>query len=59
MHSVVSGALIMEKEVAQSGTVAKQQYLVYFISEVLARSKKYYSELEKICYTVIMCSRKL
>jgi hypothetical protein len=58
-HSIVSGALVMEKEVARSGASAKQQYLVYFISEVLAGSKKYYSKVEKICYVVIMCSRKL
>jgi hypothetical protein len=44
-HSVVSGALVVEKEVAWSGAAAKQQYPVYFISEVLARSKKYYSEV--------------
>jgi hypothetical protein len=37
----------------------KQQHLVYFVSEVLARSKKYYSEIEKICYANIMSSRKL
>jgi hypothetical protein len=49
----------MEKEVAQSGTVGKQQYPVYFVSEVLAGPKKYYSEVEKICYAVIMCSRKV
>jgi hypothetical protein len=41
------------------GAIAKQQYLVYFVSEVLAGSKKYYSEVEKICYAVDMCSRKL
>jgi hypothetical protein len=35
----------------------KQQHLVYFVSEVLARSKKYYSEIEKICYANIMSSR--
>jgi hypothetical protein len=58
-HSVVSEALVMEKEVAWSGAVAKQQYPVYFISEVLAGSKKYYSEVKRICYAVIMCSRKL
>jgi hypothetical protein len=32
---------------------------IYFISEALARSKKYYSEMEKICYAVIMSARKL
>jgi hypothetical protein len=32
---------------------------VYFLSEVLTGSKKYYSEIEKICYAVIMSARKL
>jgi hypothetical protein len=49
----------MEKEMARPGAAAKQQYPVYFVSEVLSRSKKYYSKVEKICYAVIMCSRKL
>jgi hypothetical protein len=49
----------VEKEATQVGATAKQQYPVYFISKVLAESKKYYSEVEKICYAVIMCSRNL
>jgi hypothetical protein len=59
MHSVVNGALIVEKEVAQTGSTTKQQYPVYFVSEVLSRSKNYYSEVKKICYTVVMSARKL
>jgi hypothetical protein len=59
MNSVVSRALIVEKEMAQSGAVTKQQHPVYFILEVLARSKKFYYEVEKICYAIIMCSKKL
>jgi hypothetical protein len=55
----VSGALVMEKEVMQSGATTKHQYPIYFVSEVRAESKKYYSEVEKIYYAVIMCSRKL
>jgi hypothetical protein len=58
-HSVVSGALVVEKEMAQVGAMANQQYPVYFILEVLDGSKKYYSKVEKICYAVVMCSRKL
>jgi hypothetical protein len=59
-HTVVSGALVVLKEVAQgAGVVAKHQHPVYFISKVLAESKKYYSEIKKICYAVVMCSRKL
>jgi hypothetical protein len=56
---VVSGALVIEKEAAQMESTAKQQYLVYFIAEVLAGSKKYYSQVEKICYTIVMSARKL
>jgi hypothetical protein len=58
-HSVVSRALIVEKEIAQSGAATKQQHPVYFVLEGLAGSKKYYSEVEKICYAIIMFSRKL
>jgi hypothetical protein len=58
-HSVVSRALVIEKDATQAGAMTKQQYLVYFVSEVLAESKKYYSEAEKICYAVVMWSRKL
>jgi hypothetical protein len=58
MHSMVDGALV-EKEAVHKGATMKQQYPVYYISEVLAGSKKYYSEVEKICYAVIMNARKL
>jgi hypothetical protein len=59
-HTVVSRGLIIEKEVAQgAGAATKHQHPVYFVSEVLAGSKKYYSEIEKIYYAVVMCSRKL
>jgi hypothetical protein len=37
----------------------KQQFPVYFMSEVLTGSKRFYSEMEKICYAVIMSVRKL
>jgi hypothetical protein len=57
-HSVVSGALVVEKEMAQSRATTKQQHPIYFMLEVLAGSKKYYSKVEKICYMVIMSSRK-
>jgi hypothetical protein len=32
---------------------------VYFISEVLTGSKRFYSEIEKICYAVVMSAHKL
>jgi hypothetical protein len=59
-HRVVSRALVIEKEAPQvAGTTAKHQHPVYFVLEVLAGSKKYYLEIEKICYAVVMCSTKL
>jgi hypothetical protein len=59
MHSVVSGALVVEKETIDNNKIAKQQLPVYFISKVLTGSKKFYSEMEKICYVVVMSARKL
>jgi hypothetical protein len=37
----------------------KQRFLFYFILEVLIGSKKFYSEMEKICYAVVMSAKKL
>jgi hypothetical protein len=59
MHSAISRALVIEKEIMQNGKTVKQQFPVYFISEVLMGSKRYYSEMEKICYVVIMSVLKL
>jgi hypothetical protein len=58
-QSAVSGALLIEKEITQNGKTAKQQFQVYFISEILMGSKRFYSKMEKICYAVIMSARKL
>jgi hypothetical protein len=53
-HSLVSEALVIEKEIMHKDKTMKQQFPVYFILEVLTRSKKFYSEMEKIFYIVIM-----
>jgi hypothetical protein len=37
----------------------KQQFPMYFVLEILTGSKKYYSEMENICYTIIMSARKV
>jgi hypothetical protein len=58
-HSAVSGALVTLKETTQNGKTVKQQLPVYFISEVLTGSKRFYSGMEKICYAEIMSARKL
>jgi hypothetical protein len=59
MHLAVSGALVVEKEITRDGKIKKRQLVEYFVSEILIGSKKYYSEMEKICYAVIMSTRKL
>jgi hypothetical protein len=53
-HAAVSGALVVKNETVDKGKVAKQQFLVYFMSEVLTGSKRFHSEMEKICYTIVI-----
>jgi hypothetical protein len=50
---------VVEKEIVGNGKTAKQQFPVYFMSKVLIGSKRFYSEMEKICYAAIMSARKL
>jgi hypothetical protein len=54
-----SGALVVEKETVDNGKASKQQFPVYFVSKVLTGSKTFYSEMEKICYAVVMSTNKL
>jgi hypothetical protein len=58
-HTVVSGALVQERETLKEGRKLLHQVPIYFISEALAGSKKYYSAMEKIWYAVVMSMRKL
>jgi hypothetical protein len=53
-HTEVSGALMQEKETVQNEKKISQQAPVYFVSEALAWSKRYYSEMEMICYAIVM-----
>jgi hypothetical protein len=55
----VSGALVQEREMLKEDKMLSQQVPMYFLSEALSGSKKYYSEVEKICYAMVMSSRKL
>jgi hypothetical protein len=50
---------VQEGEISKEGRKLPHQVPIYFICEALADSKKYYSEMEKICYTVVMSARKL
>jgi hypothetical protein len=53
-HTAVSGALVQERETSKEGRKLSHQVPIYFVSESLAGTKKYYSEMEKICYAVVM-----
>jgi hypothetical protein len=59
MNTAVSGALVQEREISKEGKKLSHQVPIYFVSEALAGSKKYYMEMEKICYVVVMSARKL
>jgi hypothetical protein len=58
-HTAVSGAIMQEREICKESRKLLQQVPIYFVSEALADSKKYYSEMEKICYAVVISARKL
>jgi hypothetical protein len=55
----ISKDQVIEKETMHNSKTTKQQFPVYFVSEVLIGSKKFDSEMEKICYAVIMSAQKL
>jgi hypothetical protein len=59
MHTAVSRALVQERDILKEDKTLSHQVLIYFVFEALSSSKKYYSEMEKICYSVIMSARKL
>jgi hypothetical protein len=50
---------VVEKEIVGNVKIVKQQFPVYFVSNVLTGSKRFYSKVEKIYYAVIMSARKL
>jgi hypothetical protein len=58
-HTSVSGALVQEREICKVSRKLSQQVSIYFVFKDLAGSKKYYSEMENICYVVVMRARKL
>jgi predicted regulator of amino acid metabolism with ACT domain len=50
---------MVEKEIVSNSKPTKEKFPVYFLSEVLTWSKRFYSEMEKICYAVIMSAHNL
>jgi hypothetical protein len=58
-HIAMSGSLVQEREIFKEKKNLSHQVHVYFISDAPVGSKKYYSEMEKICYAVVMSVGKL
>ena len=54
---VVSMAIVVERN--KEGHAYGIQRLVYFISEVLSKSKVWYSPIQKPLYAILITSRKL
>jgi hypothetical protein len=50
---------LYKKEISKESRKLSHQVPIYFISEALIGSKKYYSKMETICYVVFMSARKL
>jgi hypothetical protein len=58
-QTTVRGALVQEIVTLKGDKNMLHRVPIYSVSEALAGSKKYYSEMEKICYAVVMNARKL
>jgi hypothetical protein len=53
-HTTINGALVQEREISKDGRKLSHQVLIYYVAEALAGCKKYYSEMKKICYAIVM-----
>jgi hypothetical protein len=42
MHTIVSGALVQEREILKEDKTLSHQVQIYFVFEALSGSKKYY-----------------
>jgi hypothetical protein len=58
-HTIVSGALVQERETKTEDKKLSHQVLIYIVSKDLTGSKKYYLEMKKISYAVVMSVRML
>lgn len=54
---VVSATLVVER--SEPGYALKVQRPVYFISEVLTKTKARYPQVQKLLYAVLMATKKL
>ena len=55
--TAISTAIVVERE--EEGRVYKAQRPVYYISEVLSKSKIWYPHVQKLLYALLITSRKL
>jgi hypothetical protein len=58
-HTAVSGAIVQEKETMKIDKKTAQHVPIYFVSEALEGSKKYYLDMEKMWYAVVISTQKL
>jgi hypothetical protein len=54
---VVSAVIVVE--CTEEGHALRVQWPVYYISEVLSKTKARYSQIQKLLYTVVLARRKL
>jgi hypothetical protein len=54
---VVNAAVVIER--AEEGHALSVQRLVYFISEVLSKTKVCYPQIQKLLYAIVLTQRKL
>jgi hypothetical protein len=54
---VVNAVIVMER--AEEGHALPVQRLVYYISEVLSKTKAWYPQVQKLLYVVVLARRKL
>jgi hypothetical protein len=54
---VVSAVIVVER--TEKGHALPVQRLVYYISEVLSKTKARYPQIQKLLYTVVLARRKL
>jgi hypothetical protein len=58
-HTALSEALVQDRVILEGDKKLSHQVPLCFVSKAPTCSKKYYSEMEKMCYAVVMSAKKL
>jgi hypothetical protein len=58
-HTLQLAELSYWKRSIERRKKALHQVPIYFVSKALTGSKGYYSEMEKICYAIVISTRKI